>query len=180
MRTLLVLASLASLALAGCSSEDTEGGDPIPTVTDGPVGGGNGTQGPPRVFYGNGTITFSAGTPVVSFTNGGAGFEFEVLDNATLLFAEMAWEGPSDLDLYLSSPAAGEDPAGNRVYDHTNTEGDVGSPDIPSTITVKKPGDGTWVATPFAKAGTAGTAFDLAITVFYGETEVAAGYTALS
>lgn len=176
----LAAALVAALALAGCSGSES-GKDPTPTTSGSPNGGGNGTGSmAPKVLYANGTITFSAGTPVVSFTSGGAGYEFDVDNGTQLLFAEMVWTGPADLDLYLSSPGAGSDAAGNRNYDNTNTAGNVGTPDSPSTLTIKKPGKGGWAATPFSKGGAARQDFSMAFTLFYDTAELPAGYTALA
>ena len=129
--------------------------------------------------------------------------EFEVGRNATAIVAELAWaDGASDLDLLLVAPhycngpvesfpvciakAFVGDPAGTGVW--RSDGGLPGQGDSPAGIQVASAEwqafdcadhtSCTWGASVSAKA-TAGAAFHLYATVFYGE-EPPQGYTAIA
>lgn len=171
MRIALASSLLALLALAGCS----DGGDETPAPA-GPVdANGEPLDAAPQVIKGTGTITASG--PVLSL--GDAGIPFGVGANVTLLYAEIVWSDPvQDIDLALASPAAGTTGTAQN-FDIIANGGSPGAPDSPHSLTVANPAQGEWQASAFANGAAAMLEYDVAITLFHGETAVPPGYTAL-
>lgn len=177
MRLAILLATLA-LLFAGCSDDD--GGDTTPTPT--PTPDGDGAPMEDMVFRLNGTSGVGAGVPGGgSISSQGDSLDFTVEENATLLYAELAWDDPvTDLDIAVRSPAA-QDQANVQTYDHGVQGGGPGQPDSPHSLTLSGSDlmAGAWSATAFANGASAGVPFRLAVTVFYGADAVPEGYTAL-
>lgn len=137
----------------------------------------NNTQ-PPLILYGpfDGTVQSAAGPLSV----GGTTSDFKVDEGATLVFAELKWDSPViDLNVALRSPAAGQTGTANN-FDHTGSGGNPGMPNSPETLTISGADvlAGDWQGTAFANGAAAEQDYQLAVTVFYGATEVPAGYTA--
>lgn len=182
MRTLLacLLALCLSAALAGCS--DDNGGDGG-TPTGAPPTDDDNETAQDTTFRLNGTSGVGAGVPMgPSLSSQGDSLDFTVEENATLIFAELAWDDPVvDLDLALRSPNA-VDQGNIQTYDHTAQGGGPGQPDSPHSLTLTGadvvPGD--WRGTTFASGASAGVPFRMAVSVFYGETEVPEGFSALN
>lgn len=174
----LRLAALAAFALlAGCSQAPPPA-DSEPTVTD-DVGVAMASE--PKVLDGSGTITAGVGTPALSFQSGGVGAEFTVTGNVTLVYVEMAWESPAiALDLCIHAPSDG-DQAGVPTCGVVEDGGMPGLPANLVTHTRAAPEAGAgWTASPFIDGAAANQDFQLKVTLFYGETAVPDGYTALA
>lgn len=173
MRIFLSLVLLVALLSAGCTDapEDTDQDDTQDTTNTET----NATAPEPKVFTGSGTAT--ASTSVGGFSSGG--LEATVEQGATLLYAELQWDDPvADLDLALSSPSSGS-AAGEINYDHSASGGSPGSPDSPHSLTIESPEAGGWVGGAVANGAAADVQYTIVATVFYGETAVPGGYTAL-
>jgi len=174
---LLVLAA----ALAGCADDDSGDGDNGPTTTT-QIPGGNETL-EPFVKAGTGSSGTSAGAGGTGVSLGGSGGDFAVEENATLIFAEIRWDDPAqDIDLALDTPD-GPDQSGQDFFDHTHEGGSPGMPDSPHSLTVT-PADatdwaGAWRVAAFGNGPAADVPYTWAVTVFYGETAVPEGYSAL-
>jgi hypothetical protein len=172
MRLILTLAVTSLLALSGCLDGDGDGATSSSSSSTVPP---DVTPGQPTVVHGSGTITASG--PVLAI--GGASIPFTVDGNVTLLFAEIAWDDPvQDIDLALASPSAGMTGAAQN-YDHLATGGMPGAPDSPHSLTLPAPEAGGWQASAFANIVAAQIEYRIAVTLFYGETAVPEGYTAL-
>ncbi|MCA1811344.1 MAG: hypothetical protein LC623_04950, partial [Halobacteriales archaeon] len=92
MRTLLFASCAALLLLAGCTDTATT------TTTSGTTGpGGMPGAAKPDVVRDDGTITASGGVGV-TLTIPAIGAAPDVQGNVTLLYAELRWTGPADLD----------------------------------------------------------------------------------
>lgn len=171
MRIALAVCLVVLLALAGCS----DGSDGGPSPSTGPVDDDRPIAASPQVVKGTGSITASA--PVVSL--GSSGVPFTVDSNVTLLFAEIVWTDPvQDIDLALASPDAGVTGAAQN-YDFIASGGSPGLPDSPHSLTIPNPVQGSWLASAFANGAAVMVEFDIAVTLFYGESSVPSGYTAL-
>ncbi len=171
MKRFALLLALAVL-LPGCASESspedpTEGTPDSPAPTEDLL---------PESTRGSAVVT-GAGVEGASGGFGGAAATITAREGATLLYAEIQWADPVfDIDLALSSPA--EDHSANPVmYDHTVSGGSPGSPDSPHSITIQAPAAGEWLGSAFANGVGVEVAYDVALTVFYGETTVPDGYT---
>ena len=166
---LLIVASTA-----GCVSEgeDDEAGPSTDTSA-----ANNATARLPEVFQSDGSITASG--PVVGV--GGADPSFAVGDGATLIYAQIQWDDATqDIDLALGSPTAQTtSQAGETQFDHRAEGGAPGSPDSPHSLTVASPEPGDWFPGALASGAAAQVDYHIAITVYYAETEVPEGYTAL-
>jgi hypothetical protein len=161
---------LLLVALAGCSDGGGPGDGPLLVDDE-----GNPLPAEPTVIHGTGSITASG--PVLAV--GGASTAFTVPDNATLLYAELEWDDPvQDLDLALASPDAGMTGTAQN-FDLRASGGMPGSPDSPHSLTVPMPAAGAWQASAFANGAGAMADYRVAVTLFYVETAVPAGYTAL-
>ncbi|MFA5943053.1 MAG: hypothetical protein WC876_01150 [Candidatus Thermoplasmatota archaeon] len=129
----------------------------------------------PTVVKGTGMITASG--PVLAV--GGESLAFSVGSNVTLLYAEIAWDDAvQDIDLALASPSAGMTGTAQN-FDYIVQAGSPGAPDSPHSFTLAAPEAGDWQASAFANGAASMVEYRLAITLFHGETEVPAGYSAL-
>ncbi|HUR63163.1 MAG TPA: hypothetical protein VM241_01645 [Candidatus Thermoplasmatota archaeon] len=171
MRTLLVASCAALLLLAGCAGTTT-------------TTSGNGTTtlsatlpAKPQVLSDDGTVTAGIGARV-SFTLGAPGVTPGVQGNATLLYVEMAWAGPTDLDLCVHTPSSGMTGTAQNC-DGKGGGGLPGMPDSPIRLTYTAPEKGAWSVAPTVNGAAAQTDYRLRVTLFHGETTVPAGYTAL-
>jgi hypothetical protein len=162
---LLPAALAAALCLAaGCLAPRPEGGEEAAAWP------------PPTVLRTGGLVVASG--PMVAVP-GGDTYAFAVAANVTLLLAEIRWDDPvQDLDLALASPSAG---GAGRVqnFDHAASGGSPGSPDSPHSLEVDVPETGEWRASAFGNGAAAAVEYRLALTLFHGESDVPAGYTAL-
>lgn len=175
MRVLLTFLMASVIVVSGCVEGDDDSGDDDTSSTDDGAGTNNTTL-EPAVFDGSGTATVS--TSAGGLSQGG--LDFTVDPGATLLYAELAWDDPvADLDLALASPAS-DSQAGEVNWDHSAEGGMPGSPDSPHSLTLESPQDGTWQGGAIANGAAANVAYRIAVTVFYGETSVPEGYTALA
>lgn len=181
MRTLLVLLTLTAAALAGCAGDDSGSDATTPTGTDDNTGGTNVTESP-QTFQGDGVITASA----TVITTGGDPLDFTIGADATLLFAEIRWDDPvQDIDLALRSPDAGMT-GQSANYDYIKRDGMPGDPDSPHSLTLTpsdladKAWSGGWQASAFGNGVSANVEYEIAVSVFYGETSVPDGYTLFS
>ncbi len=177
MRPLLALLAGLLLLLPGCVSSDDDGATPIP---DDAVDADGDGKADPRVIDGSGTIAAGAGTPVVSTSNGGGSADFAVSANVTLLYAEMTWSSPIvALDLCIHAPSDGQ----TQGVDNCGAVADGGGPGTPSghveyELANPEAGEG-WSINPYLDGPAAQQEYQLKVTLFYGETSVPAGYTAL-
>ena len=129
----------------------------------------------PTVVKGTGMITASG--PVLAV--GGESLAFSVGSNVTLLYAEISWDDSvQDIDLALASPSAGMTGTAQN-FDYIVQAGSPGAPDSPHSFTLATPEAGAWQASAFANGAATMLEYRLAITLFHGEAEVPAGYTAL-
>ena len=177
MRLLAFLA--VGLLLSGCMS--SPGGEPAPIPAETVDADGDG-RADPQVLDGSGTIEAGAGTPVVSFNTGGAGAEFAVSANVTLLFAELSWSSPIvALDLCVHAPSDGTNEAGVPVCGVVQDGGGPGTPTglVTYELASPEPGDG-WSLSPYLDGPAAQQDYQLKVTLFYGEASVPAGYSALA
>jgi hypothetical protein len=144
-------------------------------------GTGNATAQPkPVVYTASGTMTAGVGSnPGVSFSLGAPNASGAVKAGATLVYVEMKWDTPFDLNLCVHLPASGSTGPAANCDPAVPSNGLPGMPDSPATFTYKAPPTGDWSVTPYTNGGAAATNVDIAFTVFYGETAVPAGYTAL-
>ena len=178
MRALLPLLAGLLLLLPGCvSSSRDDGAGPIPSDATDADGDG---RADPKVIDGSGTIQAGAGTPVISTSSGATSADFAVSANVTLLYAEMEWSSPIiALDLCVHAPADGQ----TQGVDNCGEVVDGGGPGTPAgrlTFSRASPeaGEG-WSISPYLDGPAAQQDYVLKVTLFYGETEVPASYTAL-
>ena len=180
MRKPLALLAALLAALSGCmSGAGDDDQSAIPSDTTDADGDG---VADPKVVDGSGTIMAGAGTPVLSFNNGGGSADFAVSANVTLLYAELSWSSPIvALDLCVHAPSDGANEAGVPICGEVVDGGGPGTPTGLVTYTLASPevGDG-WTINPYLDGPAAQQDFQLKVTLFYGETEVPAGYTALA
>lgn len=166
---------------AGCV-RDADDGNGTSMPTD---GNGGQLMQDPVVRNGTGTIDRSVTTPVGGGIAQGSTESFMVNASATLVHAEFRWDDDQfDLNGALDD-ADTEDTGGQDTFEHTDDGGSFGSPNSPHNITVA-PGDveddawaGEWRLTAFANGAAIGLEYEWAVTVFYGETTVPDGYSAL-
>ncbi len=162
------------------SLEQLGGSAPGPGSLPGPGIQGNATAKPPVVKTASGTITAAVGVNGgASFTLGGASAEGNVEAGARFLLAELSWDGVADLDLCVGKPASGTTGPAANCDGAPGTGGLPGMPDSPIAFVYTNPEAGAWSVGPYANGPVANTAFTVAFTVFYDETEIPAGYTAL-
>ena len=179
MREPLALLAALLLALSGCMSSSTDDGQSA-LPSDATDADGDGAADP-KVVDGSGTIQAGAGTPVLSFNNGGGSADFAVTGNVTLLHAELAWSSPIvALDLCVHAPSDGANEAGVPICGVVQDGGGPGTPSGLVTYTLAAPevGEG-WSISPYLDGPAAQQDFELKVTLFYGETAVPAGYSAL-
>ena len=175
----LLAAAIAALLLSGCTSSPGDDPAQLPSETVDADGDG---RADPQVIDGSGTIEAGAGTPVVSFNTGGSAAEFTVSDNVTLLFAELAWSSPIvALDLCVHAPSDGVNEAGVPVCGVVQDGGGPGTPSGLVTYELAAPEAGAgWSLSPYLDGPAAQQDYQLKVTLFYGESSVPAGYTALA
>lgn len=181
MRSLLPWTlAFALLALPGCMSDggEEDGGD-VPTDPSDP----NPPAGAsPVVHDGSGSVTAGVGNDQAgSFYFGAGGAAFNVPVNATLMFIELAWDSPAlSFDLCVHAPADG-DIQGTPICGASVDGGGPGTPTglVTYTLQAPAPGDG-WTATASPDGPSANQAYQLKVTLFFGETSVPAGYSALA
>jgi hypothetical protein len=175
MRTLLFASCAALLLLAGCTGTTTT---TTGSGTTGPASGAM-VMGKPEVVSDKGTITAGLGAGV-SFTLGAAGAAPGVQGNVTLLYIELRWTGPVDLGLCVNTPSGGNTAGAANCDSGVKNGGLPGMPDSPVHATYVDPEQGDWKAFPDANGAAAQTDYELAVTLFHGEREVPAGYTAFT
>lgn len=173
MRRITILLLAASFLAAGCLDDDNSGDD-IDDEGDPSTDDGNQTADGVKVTQATGTIAAGAGTPVISFQNGGASHTFTVGDNGTAILVELIWSDDTmDLDLALKEP----DTADDLTWQHQKNEGSAGAPDNPHSIQIDGPKKGTWEATAFPNGPAAQTEFTIYASVFTGP--IPDGYSAI-
>lgn len=178
MRALLPILAGLLLLLPGCVSSSDD--DPTPIPSDATDADGDG-QADPKVVDGSGTIQAGAGTPVVSTSSGGGSADFSVSANVTLLYAELEWSSPVvALDLCVHAPSDGANEAGVPICGEVVDGGGPGTPAgrIAYVRAAPESGDG-WTINPYLDGPAAQQDYVLKVTLFYGESEVPAGYSAL-
>jgi hypothetical protein len=94
------------------------------------------------------------------------------------MLIEMKWTGPADLDLCVNKPSGGNT-GGAANCDAVSNGGLPGMPDSPFRVTYPSPEAGSWSIAPSVKGAAAQTEYHIAVTLFHGEREVPAGYTAV-
>ena len=173
MRFALLVAATLIMG-AGCLDDNT----PTDTTTPGePVMMENATM--PQVSRGVGNTGVGAGAGGTAANLAGTGGAFTVSENATILLAEIKWADPvQDIDLSLDTPD-GPDASGNDFFDYTATGGSPGAPDSPHSLMISAPETGEWRLTGFGNGPAAQVDYSWVVTIFYGETAVPDGYTAL-
>lgn len=166
MKWTMGLAFALISAFAGCL-DGGRGGDS--------QGGDDRLLEQPTVVEGTGMITASG--PVVAV--GSESVLFSVASNVTLVFAEITWEDPAqDIDLALASPSAGMTGTAQN-FDYIEQSGSPGMPDSPHSLTIVAPEAGEWQASAFGNGAAGMIEYRIVVTMFHGETEVPAGYSAL-
>ena len=178
MRALLPwMIAFAVLAVPGCLSD---GGGSDDATTDDPTNPPVGAE--PTVIDGSGSVTAGVGSDMAgSFYLGGGGADFSVPQNASLMFVELAWDSPAlSFDLCIHAPADG-DIQGTPVCGATVDGGGAGTPALLVTYTRAAPetGDG-WQVSASPDGPSADQAYTLKVTLFFGETAVPDGYSALA
>jgi hypothetical protein len=174
MRTLLFASLAAALLLAGCAGSTTSS-----TTTTGAPGTPS-AFAPPEVIPDKGTITASASVPMgASFAIGVEGAKPGVA-NVSLLYIELRWTGPADLNLCVDKPSSASTGGQVGSCEPEGAGGLPGMPDSPVHVTYLDPEEGEWDVSPYANGGAANTPYELAVTLFHGEREVPQGYTAFT
>jgi len=130
------------------------------------------------VAFANGTLLASVNTPPFSATPTMRALGFDV-KNATAVVLELAWDGPSALDLCLTRPTTTPFLTFGGCEDPTYAPTDVPS-DGPHHLQVSyaDPVEGKWSTHPTSATVAADVPYRLAVTVFHGG-PVPNGYTAL-
>ncbi len=174
MKIAALLVALA-IAFSGCANDDSE--EPITVGDDGEISSPTDDLGPDSTRGSAVVSGIRAGGAGAGL--GGAAATIVVSEGGTLLFAEIQWSDPiADLDLALSSPA--EDHTATPVmYDYTAQGGSPGFPDSPHSLVIENPLAGEWLGSAFTNGAGHEVEYDVAITVFYGETSVPDGYSGL-
>ena len=172
--------AFALLALPGCLSDggaDDDSGTSDPNDPDPPMGAG------PKVIDSSGLITAGAGNEFTgSVRLGTASPEFSVPENATLLFVELAWDSPAvALDLCVHAPSDGIDAAGYPICGENVDGGSAGMPTNLVTYSRVEPEAGSgWIVDTFSDGPAANQEYVIKVTLFFGETAVPEGYSALT
>lgn len=166
-----VSCAILLLVLSGCAG--------TPASTSSPTSGPQPATGAamPQVLRDQGTLTAGVGAGL-SLTLGAGGVAPSVKANVTLMLIELRWAGPVDLDLCIQSPSS-ENTAGVGECEDLGDGGMPGLPDSPVQVAIPAPEQGAWTISPYADGAAAETEYELAVTLFRGETAVPAGYTAL-
>lgn len=182
MRTWALLAALLLTAAAGCLSDDSPSGKAGDGTGTGPADDATHGPGAPKVIDGSGAVTAGAGNDLAgSFTLGAGGADFSVPADATLMFIELSWDSPAlSFDLCIHAPADG-DIQGTPVCGETVDGGGPGTPAglVTATRAAPEAGDG-WQVTVAPDGPSANVEYQLKVTLFFGETAVPDGYTALA
>jgi hypothetical protein len=172
--TLLALAAVIVL-VSGCTASKPNAGSQTPASG----GSSAGQHAKPEVLEDKGTMTASAGV-AITFTVGAMGVQPTATGNVTLMYFELKWDGPTDLNLCVHKPTSGSTGTAENCDGAVANKGLPGMPDSPVHATYPNPEPGAWSASPYATGASGNTNYALAVTLFHGETEVPAGYTALT